>query len=256
MPMRMIALDCCIVRDKMDRSRNGVFAKTRKTSISTATYQAAIAEGRSLVRAIDQLEVDVLMDMHTTNGSLHRYPLTYDIPHNLAAPSNLLAWLRESFLTQATDRMAALGIQPSITATSMPITQSGKPTDTNPATAPNTWAFEVASAFSVNRIPMRPTKNGSMHPISCTCLLGYLGLSNEIESKSYSDKRISASRRTSSHPRLPLQVKIIPESKPVEVLGYAYPKPKRKPIRIPEPSVFRAPRSRTPRYACTRHLPM
>ena len=45
-------------------------------------------EVRSLVRAIDTWDVDVLMDAHTTNGSLHQYDLTYDVPHNLSLIPN------------------------------------------------------------------------------------------------------------------------------------------------------------------------
>ncbi|MFN5625281.1 MAG: M14 family zinc carboxypeptidase [Planctomyces sp.] len=42
------------------------------------------AEGRALVRLIDQWNPHLFIDCHTTNGSVHRYPLTYDIPHNPA----------------------------------------------------------------------------------------------------------------------------------------------------------------------------
>jgi murein tripeptide amidase MpaA len=44
-------------------------------------------EVRSLVRMLDAWNADVLVDAHTTNGSLHRYDMTYDIPHNPAPDS-------------------------------------------------------------------------------------------------------------------------------------------------------------------------
>jgi dipeptidyl-peptidase 4 len=66
-------------------------------------------EVRSLVRALGQYEVDVLIDTHTTNGSLHRYDLTYDIPHNPAAPDAIDQWLRGKLLPLTTERMQQAG---------------------------------------------------------------------------------------------------------------------------------------------------
>lgn len=67
-------------------------------------------EARSLVTAIDRWQVDALIDLHTTNGSLHRYPLTYDVPHNPAAPADLVQWLHTTLLPEATKRLKAEGI--------------------------------------------------------------------------------------------------------------------------------------------------
>jgi dipeptidyl-peptidase-4 len=67
-------------------------------------------EARNLISVIDQWQVDALIDLHTTNGSLHRYPLTYDVPHNPAAPTDLVQWLHDILLPEATKRLKAEGI--------------------------------------------------------------------------------------------------------------------------------------------------
>ena len=67
-------------------------------------------EVRSLVRMLDAWDVDVLIDTHTTNGSLHQYDLTYDVPHNPAANQASVRWMRKEMLPNVTKEMAAIGI--------------------------------------------------------------------------------------------------------------------------------------------------
>lgn len=68
------------------------------------------SEVRSLVRAIDSWDVDVLMDAHTTNGSLHQYDLTYDVPHNPAANQQIVKWLRNVMIPDITMDLANQGL--------------------------------------------------------------------------------------------------------------------------------------------------
>ena len=67
-------------------------------------------EVRSLVRLLDTWDVDVLIDTHTTNGSLHQYDLTYDIPHNPSANQSVVQWMRKEMLPSITKEMMSLGI--------------------------------------------------------------------------------------------------------------------------------------------------
>ena len=66
-------------------------------------------EVRSLVAALHEYDVDVLIDTHTTNGSLHRYELTYDIPHNPNVAPATDRWLRNQLLPRVTERMEQAG---------------------------------------------------------------------------------------------------------------------------------------------------
>jgi dipeptidyl-peptidase 4 len=67
-------------------------------------------EVREIVRMINDWDVDVLIDLHTTNGSLHRYDLTYDIPHNPAACQEIDQYLRSDLLPEVTQKLAEDGI--------------------------------------------------------------------------------------------------------------------------------------------------
>jgi len=62
-------------------------------------------EVRSLVRMIDAWDADVLIDAHTTNGSLHRYDMTYDLPHNPVAKPQLIEWMRGEFFPSVSSAM-------------------------------------------------------------------------------------------------------------------------------------------------------
>lgn len=63
-------------------------------------------EVKSLVAAIDEWNPHLFIDTHTTNGSRHRYALTYDPPHNPASPSQTREWLRTDLLPKVTAALA------------------------------------------------------------------------------------------------------------------------------------------------------
>ena len=66
-------------------------------------------EVRSLVRMLDAWNADVLIDAHTTNGSLHRYDMTYSFPHSPAADPETIAWLKRELLPTVSKRMTDRG---------------------------------------------------------------------------------------------------------------------------------------------------
>ncbi len=55
-------------------------------------------EGRSLVGLMRAWNPHLFIDCHTTNGSWHRYPLTYDVPHGPASPASVRSLLRDRML--------------------------------------------------------------------------------------------------------------------------------------------------------------
>lgn len=55
-------------------------------------------EARSLARFMADWEPIIAMDLHTTDGSFHRYRLTYDSPRNPATETALLEFGRDKFL--------------------------------------------------------------------------------------------------------------------------------------------------------------
>ncbi|MFN9718264.1 MAG: M14 family metallopeptidase [Planctomycetota bacterium] len=67
------------------------------------------AEAKALVRLIDRWNPHLFIDCHTTNGSIHRYPLTYDVPHNPAVPESLRSFLRDRMMPGITVGMKESG---------------------------------------------------------------------------------------------------------------------------------------------------
>lgn len=62
-------------------------------------------EIRALVRYINRCDPAVFIDMHTTNGSYHRYAITYDGPRNSAADPRLINAVRDTVLPGISQRM-------------------------------------------------------------------------------------------------------------------------------------------------------
>lgn len=62
-------------------------------------------EARALVRLIDDINPHLFIDCHTTNGSRHRYQLTYDIPHNPTAPKSLRDFMRDQMMPVVTRKL-------------------------------------------------------------------------------------------------------------------------------------------------------
>ncbi len=67
-------------------------------------------EARALIRLIDQFDPDLFVDCHTTNGSKHRYGVTYDVPHNPSSPKTLRDFMRQKFMPTVTERLEKEGL--------------------------------------------------------------------------------------------------------------------------------------------------
>jgi hypothetical protein len=62
-------------------------------------------EVRALVRAFNDWDPALFIDMHTTNGSYHRYLLTYDGPRHPAVPAALVELVRDRLLPDVGRRL-------------------------------------------------------------------------------------------------------------------------------------------------------
>lgn len=62
-------------------------------------------ECRAFAGLLNAWDPEIVIDTHTTNGSHHRYALTYDSPRNPAAPPEVVAYVRDAFLPEVSQRM-------------------------------------------------------------------------------------------------------------------------------------------------------
>ncbi len=66
-------------------------------------------EGRALAKLITDWKPDVCIDTHTTNGSLHRYTITYDGPRHPATPGDLVEYTRDTYLPAVGKKLQTTG---------------------------------------------------------------------------------------------------------------------------------------------------
>ncbi len=64
---------------------------------------------RGLLRLMRAWDPALIIDTHTTDGSQHRYPLSYDAPRHPATPQKVLEFARDVLLPAAGERLAAQG---------------------------------------------------------------------------------------------------------------------------------------------------
>jgi dipeptidyl-peptidase 4 len=76
----------------------GVRANAAGYDLNRDFVKLETPEVRGLVKTITKWDPAVIVDMHTTNGSYHRYTLTHDGPRNPAADADLIAWTRDKWL--------------------------------------------------------------------------------------------------------------------------------------------------------------
>ena len=62
-------------------------------------------EARALARFLTTWSPAVAIDCHTTNGSYHRYALTYDGPRHPATPDPIIRYARDEFLPEVSRRL-------------------------------------------------------------------------------------------------------------------------------------------------------
>ena len=62
-------------------------------------------EVRALVRLFNEWDPAIFIDMHTTNGSRHRYLLTYDGPRHATVDERLVHFIRDRMLPEVTRRL-------------------------------------------------------------------------------------------------------------------------------------------------------
>ena len=67
-------------------------------------------ESRALVGLMQAYDPDLVLDLHTTNGTAHAYHVTYAPPLHPATPRATDAFLRERFLPAVTDTLATRGV--------------------------------------------------------------------------------------------------------------------------------------------------
>jgi dipeptidyl aminopeptidase/acylaminoacyl peptidase len=83
----------------------GIRANAQGLDLNRDFVKLESPEVRALVRFLNQWDPAVLVDCHTTNGSYHRYTMTYDGPGVPAGDQKLIAQVRDEMLPDLTERL-------------------------------------------------------------------------------------------------------------------------------------------------------
>lgn len=83
----------------------GTRANAHGLDLNRDSMKLESAEARAMARFLVQWDPQLILDLHTTNGSLHRYDLTWAPPLNPAGPEAPLALVRDQLLPQVAERL-------------------------------------------------------------------------------------------------------------------------------------------------------
>jgi len=172
-------------------------------------------EVRAVVRFVRQWKPAIVIDTHTTNGSYHRYMITYDGPRNPAAPAGLVA-LAGEFLPAVSRRMDAAGPYRSFFYG-------------NFAAEHTRWEpYPAQPRFGVQYLGLRNclgilSESYSYAPFRDRCLASLGFVRGCLEGAAARRKEIRGALRLGSRPagnEVPLVQRMAPLPQPVTVLGW------------------------------------
>ncbi|MDX2131624.1 MAG: M14 family metallopeptidase [Planctomycetota bacterium] len=117
-------------------------------------------ETRALVRFLNAWDPHVFIDCHTTNGSLHRYTITYAGPKCLAGDEEVRAFSRDVMFPRIAGRYGAICAEPTFWYGSFGENVFGNPTEPPPAAAARadvqTWGtFPAEARFGTTYVGLR-----------------------------------------------------------------------------------------------------
>ena len=117
----------------------GQRANARGLDLNRDFIKLEAPETRGLVHFLNEWNPHLFIDTHTTNGSHHRYTITYEGPKNPAGDPNVLGFMRQSFFPEVgrPSRSRRNWIR-STTGISIETTRSGRPTRPSRGTARHT----------------------------------------------------------------------------------------------------------------------
>ncbi|MGI9015313.1 MAG: M14 family metallopeptidase [Phycisphaerales bacterium] len=85
--------------------RVGVRHNAQDRDLNRDYVKLEAPETRALVRFLNQWDPHITIDCHTTNGSVHRYTLTYSAPLNPSGPSEPIEFIRDLLLPKVGERL-------------------------------------------------------------------------------------------------------------------------------------------------------
>lgn len=89
----------------------GIRANAQGLDLNRDSMKLESPEMRALAAFLNEWDPDVVVDTHTTNGSIHRFDLTFAPPQNPEADDRLVRFVRDELLGAAMRRTARAGFR-------------------------------------------------------------------------------------------------------------------------------------------------
>jgi dipeptidyl aminopeptidase/acylaminoacyl peptidase len=87
----------------------GIRANAQGYDLNRDFVKLESPEVRALVRFCNEWDPAIVVDGHTTNGSYHRYTITYDGPRTIAGDNRIIAYTRDTFLPEVSKLLKKKG---------------------------------------------------------------------------------------------------------------------------------------------------
>ena len=144
----------------------GQRANARGLDLNRDFIKLEAPETRALVRFFNTWKPHLFIDTHTTNGSYHRYTITYEGPKNPAGDPRIIAFARSEFFPKLTSEFEKkTGLQAYYYGNLSGDHARWTTFPAEGATAQPTRACETGWAFSPRLTPMRRTRTGYWLPV-------------------------------------------------------------------------------------------
>lgn len=88
----------------------GVRENAQQLDLNRDFMKIEAPETQALIAFANRFDPHVFIDCHTTNGSQHGYPLTFDVPHHPSTHEGLRSFLRQTLMPAVTEVMAKVEI--------------------------------------------------------------------------------------------------------------------------------------------------
>lgn len=172
-------------------------------------------EIQALVKAIDLWNPEIIVDLHTTNGSYHRFPMTFDIPRHPNADNDLILSVRNQWMPEIGNSLMA--------ATGFPMFYYGNFNRDRSAweTVPPVPRFGVQYFALRNRVGiLSESYNYDSFEKRVAASYGFLKSIMEYAAAHPQEVRASVAKAAPLRDRIELRTKQLPLAGEFKILGY------------------------------------
>lgn len=197
----------------------GVRANAQGLDLNRDFVKLESPEVRALVRFLNEWSPAVFIDCHTTNGSYHRYTLTYEGPRCPAGDPKIIDYVRDTLLPDAGARLKKATGYDSFFYGNFPFRGGARDRWDTVLPTPRYGTHNVGLRGSIGILSESYTYAPFKDRIQATC--GFVrAVCEHVAEKKEDVKKLLASARDARPASIPVRYKSAPQGRPVTIRGY------------------------------------